>query len=179
MNIIHKPGPSTTSSSGLSNFDPFRTMRELMRFDPFAEMNAEALVLPDDSFDLVCGTGIIHHLELHTAFAEVARVLKPSGRAVFYEPMGHNPLIKLYRNRTPEMRTPDEHPLLVSDFVLAREYFGSVDIRYFHLFSIAGGPLRRKRIGRPIATALEAIDSLLLKPGSIGKHAWMVLLQLR
>lgn len=44
MNIVHKPAsnPSSalsTASSAPSFFDPFRAMREMMRFDPFAEMS--------------------------------------------------------------------------------------------------------------------------------------------
>ncbi|TAK32839.1 MAG: Hsp20/alpha crystallin family protein, partial [Myxococcaceae bacterium] len=38
MNIVHKPANTPALSSSAGNFDPFRTMRELMRFDPFAEM---------------------------------------------------------------------------------------------------------------------------------------------
>jgi len=38
MNIVHKPSNIPAVSNTAGNFDPFRTMRELMRFDPFAEM---------------------------------------------------------------------------------------------------------------------------------------------
>ena len=83
----------------------------------------------DDSFDLVCGSGILHHLDLPAAMRELARVLRPSGRAVFMEPLGHNPAINAFRNRTPELRTPDEHPLLGKDLKLCRRYFGSVEVK--------------------------------------------------
>lgn len=39
MNIVHRPANTNTPSNAMSPFDPFRTMRELMRFDPFAEMS--------------------------------------------------------------------------------------------------------------------------------------------
>ena len=43
MNIVHKPA-TTTAPSALATrsnvFDPFRAMREMMRFDPFAEMSS-------------------------------------------------------------------------------------------------------------------------------------------
>ena len=38
MNIVHKPSNMPAVSNTAGNFDPFRAMRELMRFDPFAEM---------------------------------------------------------------------------------------------------------------------------------------------
>ena len=39
MNIVHRPANTNAPSNAMSPFDPFRTMRELMRFDPFAEMS--------------------------------------------------------------------------------------------------------------------------------------------
>jgi len=39
MNIVHRPANTNVPSNTMSPFDPFRTMRELMRFDPFAEMS--------------------------------------------------------------------------------------------------------------------------------------------
>ena len=44
------------------------------------------------SFDLVCRSGILHHLDIGRAMSEVGRVLRPNGHAVFIEPLGHNPL---------------------------------------------------------------------------------------
>ncbi len=46
--------------------------------------DAESLPFPDESFDLVLGHAVLHHLpDLHKAFAEFHRVLKPGGRFVF------------------------------------------------------------------------------------------------
>ena len=87
-------------------------------------MNAEELAFDAGSFDLVVGTGILHHLDLRHAFPELARVLTPSGTAAFIEPLGRNPVINAYRSLTPQMRTPDEHPLVEADFVSARRWFG-------------------------------------------------------
>ncbi|HVL97886.1 MAG TPA: methyltransferase domain-containing protein [Egibacteraceae bacterium] len=45
--------------------------------------DAEALPYPDDTFDLVVGHAVVHHLpDLDTAFAELRRVLVPGGRLV-------------------------------------------------------------------------------------------------
>ena len=46
--------------------------------------DAEQLPFEDDSFDLVVGHAVLHHLpDLQQAFAEVFRVLKPGGTIVF------------------------------------------------------------------------------------------------
>src|SRR5262249_36960492 len=81
----------------------------------FHVMDAARLAFPDQSFDLIFGRGILHHLDVGASFAELRRVLRPGGAAVFLEPMGHNPLINAFRRRTPSMRTPDEHPLVMAD----------------------------------------------------------------
>jgi ubiquinone/menaquinone biosynthesis C-methylase UbiE len=49
-----------------------------------ARADAEALPFPDQSFDLVLGHAVLHHLpNLERAFAEFHRVLRPGGRLVF------------------------------------------------------------------------------------------------
>lgn len=46
--------------------------------------DAEYLPYPDDSFDLIIGHAVLHHIpDVDAAFAEVLRVLKPGGRFVF------------------------------------------------------------------------------------------------
>ena len=121
----------------------------------FRVMDAENLEFPDESFDLTCGSGILHHLNVNRAYAEIARVLRPSGSAIFFEPLGHNPIINLYRRMTPTMRSTDEHPLLVSDLRRANQFFESVDIKYFHLLSLAATPLRNLKV---FGTTLKRLD---------------------
>jgi SAM-dependent methyltransferase len=102
----------------------------------FHVMDAEALALGKKRFDLICGNGILHHLSLEKAFDEIARVLKPDGKAVFKEPLGYNPLINVYRILTPHLRTKDEHPLLMDDFKIAKNFFKNINIYYFDLFTL-------------------------------------------
>lgn len=141
----------------------------------FRVMDAERLEFDDGSFDLVCGSGILHHLELDRAYAQVARVMSPGGIGVFTEPLGHNPAINAFRNRTPELRTPDEHPLLMADIDLARRYFSDVDTTYFTLAPIAAIPLRRRSRFDATVHALEAVDrALFAAVPPLRRHAWMV-----
>ena len=144
----------------------------------FAVMNAEELDLPAASVDLVCGTGILHHLDLDAALAEVARVLRPGGRAVFLEPLGHNPLINLYRKRTPNLRTADEHPLLVPELRAMERFFGQVDVKPFHLTVLAAVPFRERRWFGPTVSVLDRVDRALFKLPGAYRFAWQVSLVL-
>lgn len=141
----------------------------------FHVMNAEATTLPGGYFDLVYGRGIIHHLNVDAAFAEIARLLRPDGMAIFLEPMGHNAAINWYRKRTPELRTPDEHPLVESDFALARKHFGRVRTHFFALTSLAAIPLRSPWLLR----RLEEFDQLLFRSRVAQRNAWFTLIVAR
>ncbi len=98
--------------------------------------NAEVLDFPDESFDVVFGCAILHHLDLAGVIPELCRVLKKDGKAVFLEPLGHNPLINLYRVLTPKLRTSDEHPIVMSDFRLFRQHAANVSFRPFYLATL-------------------------------------------
>lgn len=153
--------------------------REDLDRTTFHVMDAEALTFPDDSFDLICGTGILHHLDLDRAFSELARTLKPEGTAVFVEPLGHNPLINHFRARTPQLRTVDEHPLLMSDLEKARRFFGELQCRYFHLSTLGAVPLRRMPGFPKLLKALDGFDRTLftvLPP--VRRLAWQVVIML-
>jgi SAM-dependent methyltransferase len=146
----------------------------------FHVMNAEALEFADDSFDLVCGAGVLHHLDLRAGFGEIARVLKPQGRALFVEPMGHNPVVNLYRRLTPSQRTADEHPLRVGDLELARAYFEQVDCDFFALLSLLALPFPPVRRTPRLLEWLDAADRrVLARRSALRRFAWFVLLDLR
>jgi len=53
----------------------------------FTVQAAERLEYPDESFDVVMGMDILHHVELRGAVAECLRVLKPGCPAIFHEPV--------------------------------------------------------------------------------------------
>ncbi|MFH1843449.1 MAG: class I SAM-dependent methyltransferase [bacterium] len=146
----------------------------------FSEMDAENLTFGDDTFDRVCGTGILHHLDLDKSLAEVSRVLVPDGKAVFMEPLGHNPAINAFRNRTPHLRTKDEHPLKAADLKLCRHYFGKVEVRYYALFALLLAPFLNKPGSGGLLKFLQAIDRVvfrILPP--LGLLAWYSVITLR
>lgn len=145
----------------------------------FLRMNAERLEFAEASFDVVFAKAVIHHLDLAPTFAEIRRVLRPGGQAIFYEPFGHNPAINAYRRRTPAARTPDEHPLLRADIALARRHFATVDVQFFGLLTLLGVPLRERAAARPLLAALRALDGLVLALPGVRWLGWYGLLTLR
>jgi SAM-dependent methyltransferase len=144
----------------------------------FRVMNAERLEFADESFDLICGTGVIHHLDLRAAFAELARTMKPEGAAAFVEPLGHNALINLYRSRTPELRTRDEHPLVMPDLEFARSHFRRVEPHFFHLASLLAVPFRERSWFGRLLGALDATDRALFRLPPLRRFAWQVVIVL-
>lgn len=60
--------------------------------------NAEKLTFKDDTFDVVCGISILHHVDFEKALKETFRVLKVGGQIFFTEPNLLNPHIFLGLN---------------------------------------------------------------------------------
>jgi SAM-dependent methyltransferase len=136
-------------------------------------MNAEKLEFDDNSFDLICGTSILHHLELDAACEEIARCLRPGGRAVFAEPLGYHPVVNIYRRRTPELRTPDEHPFKREDFAIIKRHFASVQVDYFGFTSLGAYFFRKRPSYQRVLNLLDGVDRGLFKVLPFtGQLAW-------
>src|SRR5256885_15380169 len=71
----------------------------------FTVMDAEALQFAPGTFDVVCVRGVLHHMDLDAALAQINHVLAPDGKAIFLEALANNPIIQAYRRRTPHLRT--------------------------------------------------------------------------
>lgn len=142
----------------------------------YLTMDAEDMTFEPGSFDLIFGRGIVHHLDLERCFRSLARTLRPGGTALFWEPLGHNQLLNGYRNRTPEARTPDEHPLLRSDFDLARRHF-DVSLRFFGLTTILSVPIRDTKIGDAILGVTAMVDDLLFRT-PLRWQAWYCMIEM-
>lgn len=58
------------------------------------EMRCDPTSFAAESFDRVHGMGILHHVGIEAALADVWRVLRPGGVGVFLEPMGDAPAVE-------------------------------------------------------------------------------------
>ena len=103
----------------------------------FQVMDAHDLKFESNSFDLVIGRGMLHHLDTGTALKSIHKVLKPKGRAIFIEPLADNPLLKLFRILTPKARTIDEAPFSRSDLkkLINPKMWNNKDTMYCGLIS--------------------------------------------
>lgn len=135
---------------------------------------AEKLEYPDESFDVIAGVDILHHVDVARAMRECHRVLRPGGVAVFREPI-RSPVFDAVRNWSIARRlfpndasferhiTQDERKLEEADIAAIRSVFPDTEISYFRVLS------RLDKISGSLARPLERLDmSLSWLPG-IGK----------
>ncbi|QNI90834.1 S-adenosyl-L-methionine-dependent methyltransferase [Synechococcus sp. BOUM118] len=146
----------------------------------FEVMDGEKMSFPDDYFDTGIEYGALHHVDLPIALKELARVLKPDAKMLCIEALRHNPIIHAYRKRTPHLRTEweVEHILGVESLKIMKDYFSEVNVRFFHLTSLALVPIRKTPAFNFILPILDRIDSILLSNQFIGKYAWIMAVEL-
>lgn len=146
-------------------------------------MNAEDLDFPPASFDVICCSGVLHHLDTEKAARSWAAALKPGGRAVLMEPLAGHPAVAVYRSLTPHMRTRDEHPLKPKDFQILRRHFGEVDFTGYALTSVLSLPfayLGLPRMRDLTCRALNALDRAILTLFPPLRHlCWTSVIELR
>jgi len=149
-----------------------------------AQMGAERLDYPDESFDVAVGFAILHHLDLKPALSELYRVLRPNGVAYFAEPLGTNPLINLYRRLTPQYRTEDERPLDLAAMAPLLGRFREVNHVDYYVTALAAVALAYLPFGARLYPgvngSLMKLDDVLLRifPG-LGRFAWYTILVLK
>lgn len=99
----------------------------------------ENLPYADESFDVIFGKAILHHLDADLGWVDISRVLKPGGRAVFVEPMGMNPILNFVRDHVPyPHKNPRgaDRPVNYVDIHKWGRGFSSFGYREIQLFSM-------------------------------------------
>ena len=134
----------------------------------FHVMDAHKLDFADESFDVVFGKAILHHLDYAVALDEIKRVLKPGGSMVFMEPLDMNPVGWMVRALTPDMRTPDEVPMRMRHLKLFKDRFDTkfnpIEMASLPL-GILAGTLGLKPKGRFERMAMTVDKGLVAVPG--------------
>ena len=143
----------------------------------FLVMDAENLKFEDNYFDLIVCSGVLHHLKIEKAYQELSRVLKPDGKIICDEPLAYNPIFHIYRLLTPQLRTKWEvrHILKIKDIMLSIKYFGKIEMKFFHLFTLLAVPFRNiPFIFNPLLALLGFIDLIVLSLPLINWWAWQI-----
>jgi ubiquinone/menaquinone biosynthesis C-methylase UbiE len=156
--------------------------------------NAMALDFPDNTFDFVYASNLLHHIPNPLiALKEMHRVLKPGGKACFWDPLKHNPVINVYRRMATEVRTEDEMPLdisivnyiesLFSETVYDTFWIATLWI-FLHFYLIEKADPNKERYWKkiifeqeklaPTYQRLEKLDRFLKKIPLMKRFAWNI-----
>jgi len=140
----------------------------------FFQADAENTKLPDNCVDRIICSGMLHHLDLSHALPEIRRILKPGGKVLAVEALDYNPLVKIYRLMTPEMRTEWEkaHILSLKDVEFAKRFFVLGEIKYWHVTGYVGGKIR------PLKGILDYLDRFLERIPYVQRLGWMFTFEL-
>ncbi len=96
----------------------------------------------DGSYELVVGRAILHHLDYRTALSRLYQTnLAPGGTMAFLEPLGGNPLVRLFHWLAPSAHTEDERSFLRGDLRWLRSSFARVEIVPYNFLSLPCGLL--------------------------------------
>jgi SAM-dependent methyltransferase len=142
----------------------------------YAVDNCEDTKFTAGTFDLIFGSGILHHLKLEKSVREINRILKENGEMVFLEPLGTNPLINFYRKLTPKTRSVDEHPFLRKDFDFINSLFKKVTIRYYGFFTLIFFLLYQNPQKSVIFKIISKLDYYFFKIKCFQNFAWSVMI---
>ena len=138
--------------------------------------NCEKTEFKNNSFDIVYGTGILHHLQINKCLDEINRILKSNGKLIFIEPLGTNPIINLYRKLTPNSRSTDEHPLIERDLKYINYKFTKVKIEYYGFLTLIFFLFYKDPETSKVFKKLISFDRFLFKFRIFKYLAWSVLI---
>ena len=139
--------------------------------------NCENSNLTSDAFDIIYGSGILHHLNLNKSLKELSRILKKGGIILFAEPMATNPIINIYRKFTPKARSVDEHPLVFQDIKLIESMFKNVEVKYYGFLTLIFFPFYKSPENSKLFRFISGIDRMILKTKYFRFLAWSVLVK--
>ncbi|MBC8262803.1 MAG: hypothetical protein H8E47_01580 [Anaerolineales bacterium] len=122
-------------------------------------------------------------MELDAAIPEIVRVLRPGGKAVFLEPLIHNPLLEGYRRLTPHLRSPTERALSMHDLQRIGTHFGWWTHKEFCLLAVFPALVEALTSKSPALTRwrlwLQKVDRKLVGAVPfVGRYCWETVITL-
>jgi 2-polyprenyl-3-methyl-5-hydroxy-6-metoxy-1,4-benzoquinol methylase len=129
-----------------------------------AQMRCDPTEFADESFDVIHGFGILHHVGLRTGMMEAKRLLKPGGRGLFFEHMGNSRMIEWLRPKEKNY-TKGERPVKWDEIQKLQPEFSRMVAKPFHLAS----RLRRRvqLLNQPV---VKRVDHAILSVLPLMRH---------
>lgn len=156
-------------------------------------MNSVQTDFPNESFDIVYAANFLHHVDPKAALLEMKRLLKPGGKACFWDPLKHNPVKNVYRRMASNVRSPDEAPLDINIIETTSNMFTAVQydtdwlctlwifLRFYLIEGIHPNTerywkkiLNEEERLRPGYLRLEKVDRMLKQLPFMKRLAWNV-----
>ena len=142
----------------------------------------EDIDFPEETFDIVYGHSVLHHLNLNKAVPLFVSILKPNGIAAFLEPLEHNPILNFFRFLTPHRRTPTEKPLTFDQLNGIAQKFSLWEHKEFYLFSLVAFfwyyIIRNRSLFQFTLRKLAGVDSYVFRTFPfVRKYAWVVVVR--
>jgi SAM-dependent methyltransferase len=145
----------------------------LARRPEFVCAPLETAHLEEDSFDVLWGDGVLHHVlhDLDGILARIVRFGREGALVVFSEPVDRVPGMRRLRRLLPVPLdgTPDERPLVEREVALTRRHLPDLQVTAFSFVGrlnrllLPGGSLERATPGRRAASELlTRADAALL-----------------
>jgi ubiquinone/menaquinone biosynthesis C-methylase UbiE len=145
----------------------------------FCVGDCERLPFPDHTFDIVMSCGVLSCLNLRDGLSEVARVLRPDGRAIFVDTLGHNPVMNLRRRwatwRGHRTGWTTRHILTVADLRIFDQQFNRCSVRPFDLATLLLA--RCSWHGDWLLQAVSAVDRWMLEHTALNRLAFKVVVE--
>ena len=137
----------------------------------------------EEEFDLILGIGILHHTDLSIVSNTIFKALKQGGKALFLEPLDHNPFIKLFRVITPWRRSKDEKPLRIKDVLDLSSDFREVKYHGYNLISLLSFifiPVKAYGLFQYSIKFLDNVDNWLFRlMPFIQRYCWGAVIELK
>jgi len=124
-------------------------------------MSADPTGFADESFDIVHGYGILHHIGLKRSLPEVRRLLRPGGRGLFTEHLGDSLFVERLKGRIYGREadyTEHELPLRWAELEEGRSQFRLFECSPYYLLSRV-----RKLLPSSLRDPARRIDHTVLK----------------
>lgn len=112
-------------------------------------------------FDAIVGRSILHHVDYRPMLRRLfSENLRANGTMIFMEPLGSNPLIRLYTRIAPRAHTADERSFGLDDLQWFRSQFASFELFPFNFVSLPAGILSSYLCSQPDNLLLRASDAV-------------------